>query len=622
MCGINGILHTKSTTLHDYSAQLDQMNLALAHRGPDDTGVWVEGNTYLGHRRLSIIDLSAAGHQPMLSPDGRYVLIFNGEIYNFQALRAELADYPYHSGTDSEVILAAYARWGAACVERFYGMFAFAIWDRELEELFLARDRMGVKPLYYCHKNGVLAFSSEMRGLLASGLPSTALSAASVADYLRYQTVHAPYTILEDVQMLLPGHYLYWSQGVIRTGAYWSIVPPPLVEPASPNWTGQLRQAMHQAVERRLISDVPFGAFLSGGIDSSIIVALMSQILGKGVKTFTVTFAEGAYDESPFARMVAQRYQTEHHEIRLSPKYFLELLPGALDAMDHPSGDGPNSYVISKATKDAGITMALSGIGGDELFAGYSIFQQAQSLQHRQWINAVPQFLRQLGGQALMAYRPDVASRKIAHVLAQKRVDIHSAYPIYRQVLLDDQVRELLDLPLLPPNRVAEQVAQSSADPHFAELPLLSQVSVFEFQTYLRNVLLRDTDQMSMAHALEVREPFMDRDLVALALRIPDAVKSGRYPKQLLIDAFADLLPPEIIHRPKMGFTLPFEQWMRGELKDFCAAELASLGRRPLFIAAAIDRLWDDFLQHKKSVTWSRVWTLVVLGYWLDKNGI
>jgi asparagine synthase (glutamine-hydrolysing) len=388
------------------------------------------------------------------------------------------------------------------------------------------------------------------------------------------------------------------------------------------NWTQQLRDTMYRAVERRLIADVPFGAFLSGGIDSSIIVALMSQVLGTGVKTFTVSFAEGEYDESRFAALVAERYQTEHYEIHLSPTDFLDMLPSALGAMDHPSGDGPNSYIVSKVTKEQGISMALSGIGGDELFAGYSIFQQSADLNNRAWLNQVPGGIRRVGGRLLQTFRPGISSSKIAAVLAQSKVTPARAYPFYRQVFLDEQVGQLLHLSALSPNRVKEQVSQTGQDLDFQGLPLMSQISVYESESYLRNVLLRDTDQMSMAHALEVREPFMDRDVVALALRIPDAAKSGRHAKQLLVDAFGDLLPAEIIYRPKMGFTLPFEEWMRGDLRDFCAQQLVSLGQRPLFVAKTIQRLWQDFLLGKKTVSWSRVWTLVVLGYWLDKNGL
>lgn len=618
MCGLTGILHFTERG----NGTVQGMNNALAHRGPDAEGAWREGGIALGHRRLSIIDLSEAGRQPMLSADGRHVLIFNGEIYNFRELRSHLSYYPYRSHTDSEVLLAAYAHWGADCLSRLNGMFAFAIWDREKQELFLARDRMGIKPLYYYLDEQKLVFASEVRALLASGLVPRQLDQDALIDYLRYQTVQSPATILAGVRLLPPGHYLLATKENVAQHRYWNPIPEMQVPLSREQWKQQVFDTLQAAVERRLVADVPFGAFLSGGIDSSAVVALMSQVATEKIKTFSVTFAEEAFSEARFARMVAQKFNNQHHEIQLSPDDFLEALPSALDAMDHPSGDGPNTYVVSKATKAAGITMALSGLGGDELFAGYSIFRQSARLQGLQSLNLLPRFFRKGIGHALQLARPSVASAKMAGVLAAEKVSPLSAYPLFRQVLLDNQIQQLTGIRSLPENSAGQYLSALAEDENFHSLPLLSQVSLAEMGTYMQHVLLRDTDQMSMAHALEVRVPFLDHELVELALQIPDAVKYPHSPKQLLVESLGDLLPPEIVHRPKMGFTLPYRDWMKGPLRAFCGARLRQLAARPPFQEAYLLQLWEDFQQGKPTISWSRLWALVVLEHWLEKNKV
>ena len=622
MCGLTGIL-TSAASAPGVDQQVAAMTAALAHRGPDDDGVWHDRHLALGHRRLSIIDLSTAGHQPMHSADGRSVLVYNGEIYNFRALRRELADYPYRSQTDSEVILAAYARWGIECLSHFQGMFAFALWDRTTQTLFLARDRLGIKPLYYCAHEGGLVFASEIRALLRSGLVDARLDRLALVDYLRYQTVHAPRTILDGVRMLPAGHYLLARpEHGITTHAYWSMLrSTPPVACSREERKREVLRVFRAAVEKRLVADVPFGAFLSGGIDSSAVVAMMAQT-GAAVKTFNVSFSEHAYSEAYYARIVARAFNTEHHEIQLSPQRFLALIPEALGAMDHPSGDGPNTYIVSKATKEAGVSMALSGLGGDELFAGYPVFTRLAQLERWQrWLNALPAATRRSGSRLINRLRPSIAAQKIGEVLADTEVSALSAYRYNRQVFAACQLADLLTTPL-PPNAVEEQMNGWRECAEFDALPLFSKISVAEMSTYMQNVLLRDTDQMSMAHALEVRVPFLDHELVELVLRIPDAVKYPHTPKQLLVESLGDLLPREIVDRPKMGFTLPFKEWMANELRDFCAVRLHALGARPYFHAATVQRLWDDFLSGRPTISWSRLWVLVVLEEWLEKNGV
>ncbi len=629
MCGINGILGIKDVNVA--RQKVDAMNNSLRHRGPDDEGTFVIDNIALGHRRLSIIDLSAAGHQPMKSYDGRYQVVYNGELYNYKELKFELTRvisgskdkaYLFQTNTDTEVIIAAYSRWGTDCVSHFNGMFAFAIWDKETKELFIARDRLGIKPLYYSYSNNVLVFSSEIRSLLSSQLIPKKLDENSLSDYLRYQTVHAPNTIVKGVKMLMPGHYIKANADKVTIHNYWSLTGNISNASAGKSYDEvckEVNNLLTKSVERRLIADVPFGAFLSGGIDSSAIVGLMSKVSSEKIKTFSVVFDESEFSEAKYAQLIAKKFNTDHHEIKLSPADFLEQLPNALKAMDHPSGDGPNTYVVSKVTKEAGITMALSGLGGDELFAGYDVFKRTLELNNKKWLNALPLFMRGAGGSILKTAKPGIASDKVAEFIKQAKLNFNTYYPLSRQVLMDEQILKLVNTPQLAANRVAEIINELQiSDSKFQ----ISQVTIAEISTYMQNVLLRDSDQFSMAHALEVRVPFIDYILVEYVLGIPDKYKSVASPKKLLVDALGDMLPPEIVNRPKMGFTFPWKLWVKNELKSFCEQKMISLSRRKFFNEKGVMNLWNDFLADNPRISWSRIWYLVVLENWLQENGI
>jgi len=626
MCGINGIVGMDDTGLA--RKIINTMNDTLAHRGPDDHGVFVEPTIALGHRRLSIIDLSSAGHQPMFSHDQRYCITFNGEIYNFAELKSQLDNYPYTNQTDTEVILAAYQRWGTACLEKLDGMFVFAIWDKVEKELFIARDRLGIKPLYFFKQGEKLLFSSEIRSLLKSEVIPRKLNDQALVDYLRYQTVHAPNTIIKDVEMLMPGHFMIFKNGSLKINEYWNSVKNKVKhsELDRKNYNEikkKVSELLHEAVDERLMADVPLGAFLSGGIDSSIVVGLMSRLSDQKVNTFSVSFAEEELDESEYAEMVSKKFDTNHTEIHLTPDDFLDYLPNALNSMDHPSGDGPNTYVVSKVTRESGIVVALSGLGGDEVFAGYDTFKQLRKLIDNRWILQLPVYLRDLAGLLIKKIKPGSISTKINKVLSLKDWDVNSTYPIMRQVLHEDQLKLLLDRDKLAPNSVLEILEEYNLNGNTNNgLPMLSKISVAELSTYMQNVLLRDTDQMSMASALEVRVPFLDHQLIEYVLAVPDKYKYPSIPKKLLVDATEGLLPREVFDRPKMGFTLPWEKWLKDDLKTFCDIQLCNLGKRKEFNASEIDELWRSFLNENGKVGWARIWILVVLSYWLTKNNI
>jgi asparagine synthase (glutamine-hydrolysing) len=520
------------------------------------------------------------------------------------------------------VILAAYARWGAECLNRFNGMFAFAIWDTQAKELFIARDRLGIKPLYYFYTKGIFGFSSEIRSLLASGIIPRNIDAESLQDYLRYQTVHAPDTIIKGVKMLMPGHYIKMTDNNVRIKRYWSLTNNISQASAGKSYDQvckDVNSLLTSSVERRLIADVPFGAFLSGGIDSSAIVGLMSKVSSEKIKTFSVTFDESEFSEAKYAQMIARKFNTDHHEIRLSPEDFLKELPAALKAMDHPSGDGPNTYVVSRATRNAGITMALSGLGGDELFAGYDVFRRAREFDKKEWLNVFPRIARSLGGNILYKAKPGVSSEKIAALLKSKKIDYNSFYTLSRQVMMDEQIVKILNDKELAANKVQKILDETSIN---GSKNRITAVSIAEISTYMQNVLLRDTDQMSMAHALEVRVPFIDYTLVEYVLGLPDKFKETSSPKKLLIDSLGDLLPEQIVNRPKMGFTFPWKNWMKNELKTFCEEKMIALSKRNMFNEKGTIELWQKFLADDPRITWSRIWYLVVLENWLQENAI
>ncbi|WP_017729787.1 asparagine synthase (glutamine-hydrolyzing) [Nafulsella turpanensis] len=620
MCGINGILGLQEAG--QARERIDKMNNTLQHRGPDDAGFFVEECIALGHRRLSIIDLSSAGHQPMLSHDGRYVLVFNGEIYNYRELKKQL-DYPYRTGTDTEVILAAYAKWGEGCLEHMNGMFAFALYDRETKTVFIARDRLGIKPLYFYSGQGLLSFSSELRPLLQSGLVPKKAERRALVDYLRYQTVHAPDTIVEGVKMLMPGTFL--RIGLTAGKPEWSIHRWWKAEAQQYQLNGtpaaeihqEIRKRMYEAVECRLVADVPFGAFLSGGIDSSLVVGIMAEVSSRPVHTFNISFAEEQFSEARYARQIAEKFKTEHKEIKLSPADFLGLLPAALQAMDHPSGDGPNTYVVSKATKEVGISMALTGLGGDELFAGYAVFRRMQRLERLKGLWKLPVGVRKLAGETLYKMKPGIAAGKIRAALAAPAFSFGSNFACTRRVFLEEQVQQLLAGAQLPADALT-----ASLEAEGVNNDILSATSRAEIGSYMQNVLLRDSDQMSMAHALELRVPFLDYRLVEYVLAVPDKIKYPHTKKKLLIDSLPHLLPDNIVNRPKMGFEFPWAHWLKGELHDLADHQLQQLATGGVFKEEGIARLWQQFKQGDPNVSYSRIWPLVVLSHWLEQNEV
>jgi asparagine synthase (glutamine-hydrolysing) len=618
---------------------------AQVHRGPDDWGLLlpeavaavsdlpspVRGlgrdhvsaypavpggpGAILGARRLSILDLSARGRMPMGRADGRLWITHNGEIYNYRQLRTEIAAAggSFRSDTDTEAILHGYALWGDEVMARLRGMFAFAVFEvTPHPRLFLARDRFGIKPLYYYQDRERFIFASEVRALPRSGLVPDEANAEARVRFLQLGSVPAPQTTVKDVWALPAGHCLVVDARSARLRSYWNVAghSSRATECASVSReeaVGRTRDLLEESVNLHLVSDVPLGVFLSGGIDSSTLVAVASRFRDGPLTTLSVTFDEPAYNEAPYARRVAELYRTDHREVALRLEDVFGDVRRIFSAMDQPTVDGVNSYFVAEAARRAGVTVVLSGTGGDEVFLGYEHLRRSRRLDRARAILAAlpPRATRGLirvaaaGGGLLR--RPGL--EKLAYL---ERPTLDNLYLVVRGLFSPGQVRDLLGIgeaeldgwgPALPPD---ERPARSAID----------TFGLREFTHYLQDQLLKDTDVMSMAHSVETRLPFLDHRLVEYVVGLPETLKVDRTrPKPMLLDALGEALPRVIWDRPKMGFVFPFEPWLRRTADEI---EPMSLEGK-LLQRKAVERVWAGFKAGR--LHWSRPWALVVLAH-------
>lgn len=625
MCGIAGVF-TLNTKLN-HKAIAEHIAGYLHHRGPDYSNtVQVNNHCSLAHTRLKIIDLSQNANQPMYCYQKRLVIVFNGEIYNYRQLKLELQrveygsktpPYPFTTQSDTEVILAAYYRWGKDCVKYLDGMFAFAIFDVLNNELFAARDRQGKKPFYYIHQNDTFAFSSEIRPLLHTALTSKKLDIQQLYDYVQYQTTFSPHTLIKDVNILESAHTLtikiHGEKIFTEKNRYWKPIESILTtdDVSYEEAKKQVRQLVFSAVEKRLVSDVSLGAFLSGGIDSSAIVGIMKQFFSSDVNTFHVTSDLKEFSEKEFADELANVYQTKHHNIVVDKDKIFRWTYDALERMDYPTGDGINTYIVSRATKDAGITVALSGLGGDELFAGYPQFKVITKLH--QWSGLDIPFIR----KNIFRYLPNQFfnhAYRLKILMQAESLYADKVFPYYRKLFSNN-------LPL----SVSEKKSFLNTNEQYLYLlknqHILSYISLMEMSNYMQHVLLRDADQMGMANALEIRAPFLDTQLVNFVLSLPDEYKYPSSPKKLLTDSLHDILPKDIVHRKKMGFVLPFQSWMRKELRSFCDEKIKQISGYSFMDGKKLLSLWNDYQQGKHH-NWWMFWHLIVLQNWIEKNNV
>jgi len=619
MCGIAGFVESSTTTspfgADSSRALVHRMCDVIRHRGPDDEGVWVDEGVALGMRRLSIIDLST-GHQPIHNEDRSVWIVFNGEIYNFRELRRELEaiGHRFYTSTDTEVIVHAYEQWGKHAIARLRGMFGLAIWNTRTRELLVARDRIGIKPMHYATVNGRMYFGSELKSLLqAPDLPRE-LDPDALDHYLSFLYTPRDGSIFKSVRKLPPGHLLTWQDGRIAIDQYWEMPADETFTGSEADAVSQLRAVLTDAVRSHLVSDVPLGAFLSGGIDSSLVVGLMSEVSGARVKTFSIGFDEPEFDELEPARKVAQHFGTDHHEFVVKPDG-VSILDRLVSHFDEPFADSsaiPTWYVSEMARRH--VTVVLSGDGGDELFGGYDRY-----VPHPRVI-------------AFDRYSPR-ALRRVAEIAAARLPHGARGKNFLRHVGRDDQGRYLDAIRFFgadekPALLTADlRRAIEGPDPEtrlachferFAHLPWPSQMMRFDAETYLPEDVLTKVDRMSMAHSIESRVPLLDNEVIAFASALPASlkIKDGRR-KHVLKEVAAALLPAEILNRRKQGFGVPLGTWFRGNLRELFADTLLSPAslQRGYFQPAFVRQIVDEHVTGKRDHT-LRLWQLVVFEKW------
>ncbi|MBH63956.1 MAG: asparagine synthase (glutamine-hydrolyzing) [Alphaproteobacteria bacterium] len=639
MCGIAGILNSGAGGDRLRSV-VETMVESLVHRGPDDGGVWFDPahGIGLGQRRLSIIDLSPAGHQPMHSANGRFAIVYNGEVYNYLQLRRELAaaGHQFVGDSDTEVVLTAILAWGLkSALDRFVGMFAFALWDRQEQELTLVRDRLGIKPIYWGQTEAGTIFASELKAIIACKDWTPEIDRDALAAYMRWNYVPAPHTIYRGIQKLLPGTLvrLHHSRGPVIEH-WWDLREIVCKAQANPLQASDTEAAdlletqLGDAVEQRMVSDVPLGAFLSGGIDSSTIVALMQSRRSLPVKTFTIGFEEPGYDEAIHARCVAEHLGTDHTELYVDPEAARDVIPKLPQIYDEPFADSSQlpTYLVSEMTRQH-VTVALSGDGGDELFAGYTRYRWADLV----WRHAagIPWPLRRLGGRALGAVpavvweivsrmlpvprRPDRVAeraRKLGEFLSEPDADA-----IYRRQHAHWSSPNSIVLEAQEPRGLAWDESLRKQLPDFVE-----RMQFIDAMTYLPDDILTKVDRASMAVGLEVRVPVLDHRVVELAwsLRADQRCRHGES-KWLLRKVLSRHVPEQMFARPKKGFSVPIDRWLRGPLRDWAEALLAEdrLHSDGYFAVSPVRHAWSDFISGRLAFQ-EPIWGLLMFQAWLD----
>jgi asparagine synthase (glutamine-hydrolysing) len=640
VCGIAGFI--SKSKFEDLKHSLPAATRSLAHRGPDDAGEYYHPDGIgLSHRRLSILDLTSAGHQPMRSMNGEAVIVYNGEIYNFQWVKSLLRDkgYQFHSHTDTEVILCAYQEWGTECIHKFIGMFAFAIWDHSRHRLFAARDRLGIKPLYYYFKDGTFLFASELKGLMAfRDFPRT-IDDEALSLYMHYQYIPAPRTIFRDTFKLLPGHYLLGTDHGMETRPYWCI-PGSMKDPDEPQVSDEshlldvLDEKLTQAVADRLISDVPLGALLSGGIDSSLVVALMQKVNPSPIRTFSIGFSEDKYNEAPWASKIASYLGTNHTELYVDPAKALEVIPQLPDMYDEPFADSSAvpTYLVSKLTRSH-VTVALSGDGGDEQFAGYVRYWMTRTMAD--WLNKIPRYVKAQFARALAALPANWVAQCYLPLrdLLPQRLRVANFQDKWQKLIMQLGQSDLAELYrmticLWSRSEISEllgrQLPTSRYEDEFRSVagwPVISGLMHVDQHTYLPDCMLTKVDRASMAASIEVRVPLLDHRVVEFTSRLPESLKyrngTGKY---ILKKLLARYLPPELFERPKMGFGMPIDNWMRKELKVLLFDYLSSdrLRREGRLDAAVVQKKLKEHLDGTCNHQY-RLWAVLMWEMWRER---
>ena len=642
MCGIAGFRSPPNKSPDELARIARAMGDSLRHRGPDDDGIWVDAEAGIGlsHRRLSIVDLSAAGHQPMVSSDGRFVMIYNGEVYSHEDIRPDLTarGVAFRGHSDTEVMLESFAAFGVeATLPRLIGMFAIALWDRKTRTLTLIRDRLGIKPLYWTFNNGLFAFGSELKALRAHPDFQPRINRDAVASFMRHNYIPAPHSIYQGVHKLEPGSVLTlpW-QGQPQIARFWdarAVAKAGLAAPLSGSdeeLTDQLENLLTDAVKRRMIADVSLGAFLSGGIDSSTVVALMQKANAGRVKTFTIGFDIAGFDEAQHAAAVAKHLGTDHTEMTVTAQEALDVIPKLPEWYDEPFADSSQipTYLVSAMTKRH-VTVALSGDGGDELFAGYNRYQMATGFMRG--FSVLPRPARNAVASAITSLAPDTWSRLLAFLPQRMRSSgagdkLHKLAAVLRLADGDEIYRHLVTH--WQPEQVAVHASEPKGvlwDPAVArDIPgFLERMQFLDLVTYLPDDILTKVDRASMAVALEARVPLIDHRVVEFAWRLPQSVKiRGGKTKWLLRNVLDRHVPRTLTERAKMGFGIPLGDWLRGPLRDWAETLLAERRLRDggLLDAANVRRHWQEHLSGQRN--WQYLlWDVLMLEAWRERWG-
>lgn len=622
MCGIVGRLNFNGAAVE--AQDVKRMSDRIVHRGPDDEGLFLDGNFGLGFRRLAIIDLSERGHQPMSDESGDVWLVFNGEIYNFVALRRELEQdgVRFRSGTDSEVIIHLYKKYGVECLQHLRGMFAFAIWDKRDRTLFIARDRLGKKPLKFYRNANSFIFASELKAILANADVPKQIDWGAVDEYLSYQFVPHPKTGFVGIEKLEPAHYLLVREnGEVKKERYWDIDLSQKENRPVQEWKSVVEASLKESVCLRLLSDVPLGAHLSGGVDSSLVVAMMAQQSSTPVKTFTIGFGEKTHNELPQARLVAERYGTDHHEFVVEPNA-IELMPKIAAHYEEPFADSSAlpTWLLCEMTRQH-VTVAINGDGGDENFAGYARYKAMRRYEQLRAMDWIMNPMKGLGARLARSVYTLTGAKRWRYLSSLLEFDDRDPAIAYVQLFgffRDDEKAQLYT----PERRVHVTtsrgctITQSLFD-QASSLNEVERLMSADIHSYLPDDLLVKTDLASMAHALEVRSPLLDHVFVETVARMPPSFKlDGRTSKVLLKEIARDYIPSEIIDKPKRGFAIPCEQWLRTRLKGYVQEQLLD----PTFLGYGFDRSFIERLlgRHERGEDVSRkLWSLLMLRLWL-----
>jgi asparagine synthase (glutamine-hydrolysing) len=635
MCGICGKIDLTGKAVPQ--ALLRSMTESFAYRGPDDEGFFFEGPVGLGHRRLSIIDLSPSGRQPMSNEDQTLWLVFNGEIYDFAETRKELVSrgHTLKSHTDTETVLHLYEEEGVACLKHLNGMFGFALWDARLQRLWLARDRLGKKPLVYYWDGKRLLFASEIKAILRDPEVPREIDFEALDLYLTLNYIPATWTIFKNIRKLLPGHYLLLEKGKLSIQSYWDIPvnggEPEVPSPSDPvQWNQckeRLRALLDASVRRRLIADVPLGAFLSGGIDSSIMVALMARHSSRPVKTFSIGYKDlPSFDETRYAREVATFNRTEHYEFKLGYKDILDAFPKVLDNLDEPFADSSAvpTYIVSRETKRH-VTVALSGDGGDELFAGYRMYLGEYWAKH---YARIPGVLRENVIAPFIQSLPDARDKPSLELIRRAKKFLRGmslSFPErfcgWREIFPFSMRRKLLRRP--PDRNFYLDLIRQAVEEKKGLFPEdgINLMLYLDVKGLLPGDMLTKVDRMSMANSLEVRVPFLDYTLVQYVFGLKGSTKLGAWRgKHILLETFKDLLPPLLHNRPKWGFEMPIGAWLRKELKFLIDEYLHKdrVERQGIFDPRIIRDMVSNHMSGRQDTSW-QLWNLIVFEHWYEK---